>query len=155
MQQFPELLDDDPTLDFADLDAIIAETEERKRTKSSIKGKLTKLAHGGLTPDERARLQAEVREYEDHHVWRTVAAVALFKTQTCACCGSHHRFFEGWMTAQDHRSDPNARRLVRGKPVEIDLPQRIQEHTHGACEMCSNCAEAQLIIDRCCNASTT
>lgn len=137
-------------LDFSEIDdeinATIAAAEARKAETRGLSAKQRRLAKGQLTEDERFSLLAEIRAYENHHVWNTVAAVALFDTQVCLTCGHTHRFFQGWMTAQQHKTDPNCRRLVRGKPAGTE-PERIEEHAHGLVEMCGDCAEACLTIN--------
>lgn len=132
--------------DFADLDAIIATGEAKRAESRAIMAKQKRLAKGNLTEDERLTLTAELRAWEDAYVWTTVAAVALFHTQACVTCGHKHRFFMGWMTQQNHKRDPNCRRFVRGKPIE-PVPRRIEEHSQPAAEMCSDCAEACLVIE--------
>jgi hypothetical protein len=121
-----------------------------ERTKLAAQRKrLDALSRRG-TPDaeiEHRLLLAAIRKVEEGLVWHTDSAVALFHTQTCAVCESRHRFFMGWMTGQSHVTDRTARRLIKGRPVE-PLPTSIEEHDMGHSEMCSNCAEACLIIER-------
>jgi hypothetical protein len=139
-----------PTLaedDFSDLDAIISEAEERRASAHALTIKQKRLSRGSLSEEDRIVLLAEIRLLEDAYIWHTTAAVALFDTQACANCGHTHRFFQGWMTAQQHRRDPNCRRLIRGKPVE-PLPERIEEHQHGFVEFCGDCAESYLLVCR-------
>lgn len=141
--------DDD---DFSDLDAEIAstlaETAERKQLAERRK-RLAALSKS-TNPDkilEYTSLLAEFRKFEAAIVWQAVSATALFHRQHCLMCGSEHRFFMGWMEEQRHRTDATARRLIRGKPLE-DLPERIEDHFMGDCEMCSDCAESVLLINK-------
>ncbi len=133
--------------DFADLDLIIAEHEAKKLAARALSGKQKKLAKGGLNEEERNRLLAEVRTYEEAHVWTTSAAIALFHTQECLSCGHKHRFFLGWMTQQDHKRDAHCRRLVRGRPLE-PVVAKVEEHAQPPVEMCGDCCEASLAIER-------
>jgi len=133
--------------DFADLDAIIAESEARRTAKGGITQKRERLAHKGLTEEERRRLEDEVRAFELLFTWRVEANVALFHTQSCDCCNSTHRFFMGWFTHQQHRTDSHCRRLVAGRSGE-DLPDRIELHAQGMVPMCGNCAESSLMIEK-------
>lgn len=139
-----------PTVeDFSDLDEIISAQEARRAARGGIALKRHRLtnAHNMRIP-ERELLQAEVDQYDRMFVWETTACVALFDVQTCAACGHRHRFFRGWFESQQHRSDSNCHRLVRGKSADISLPRRIEEHQQGACEMCDDCAESCLVIDQ-------
>lgn len=133
--------------DFADLNVIIAEDEQRRAAKRHAAGSKARLAKGGLDDSERIALERELDEWVTKHTWQVVANIALFHTQTCASCGSLHRFFMGWFTQQDHRTDKNARRFVAGKSHE-PLPERIEHHAQGSVEMCGNCAESCLIINQ-------
>lgn len=94
---------------------------------------------------EKAELISSIRKLEDEIVWRTVGAVALVHTQVCLACGAEHAWFEGWMTDQTHRSDPNARRMIAGKPIET-LPERVERHKMPAVDACAFCVESQIII---------
>ena len=117
---------------------------KRPRGRSQLKQK--RLQRGGISEDEKFAILAEIRTLEDKYVWQTTAAVALFEIQHCLSCGHTHRFFQGWMTAQQHKRDSHCRRLTRGKPTEL-LPECIEEHDHGTVEMCGDCAEACLAIN--------
>lgn len=141
-----------PIDDFADLDAEIAQAMEAKAERAALAAKrkrLEILARRG-TPDaeiEHRLLLAVIRKVEDGMVWRTEDAVVLFHTQTCLTCGSRHRLFMGWMTGQAHITDRTAHRLLKGRPPQ-PLPIRIVEHDLGPAEMCSDCAESCLIIEK-------
>ena len=132
--------------DFADLDAIIAESEARRSAKGGVTQKRERLAHKGLTADERQRLEAEVAAFELLFTWRVEANVALFHVQECTTCSGYHQFFMGWFTHQQHRTDPHCRRLVAGRSEE-PVPDRIEKHSQGKVEMCGLCAESCLAID--------
>jgi hypothetical protein len=143
--------DDEEEEDFSDLDELLAEataaSEEDKRLKAARKrlSKVQKSNHPNADTEALA-LVAEIRELEAKRIWLTVGCVALFHTQTCATCGAHHAFFQGWMTAQQHLTDPNARRLVKGRPVE-KMPETREDHFQGVVEACSNCIECVIAID--------
>jgi hypothetical protein len=134
-----QLLDDD----FSDLDEIISRDESKRAENRHIAAASKRLAKGGLSETDRIALLAEVRRYEDTHIWTTVAAVALFHTQECLGCGHRHRFFLGWMTQQDHKRDTHCRRFIRGKPIET-VPTRMEEHIQPPVEMCGDCAECSI-----------
>lgn len=136
---------DDELDDFSDLDSIIADAETERAAKRGIAAKRSKLSTN-LSDDERLKLTAEVRRHEDTYVWQTVAAVALFHSQHCASCDHTHRFFMGWMTLQQHRTDPNCRRYCRGRAEAVET--RIETHAQADVEMCADCAEAQLEIEQ-------
>lgn len=126
---------------FAELDAIIAESSAKSKAEADLKAKqkrLATLARQGKEGVERDSLLAEVRRLEESIVWRPVSATALFHVQRCTSCGAVTRFFMGWMTEQQHRTDPTGRRLTRGKPIE-DLPQRYEEHDQGPVPFCGQC----------------
>jgi hypothetical protein len=137
--------------DFSDLDDLLAEataaTAEEKRLKQARKrlASISRSTHESAD-SERAQLVAEIKRLEEGRVWLTVGAVALFYTQTCAMCAAKHRLFMGWMTEQKHASDPNARRLTAGKPVE-QLPERTEFHDQGLVELCYDCVECVIAID--------
>lgn len=134
--------------DFADLDAIISEVETRRSAKGNIASKYKKLAGSELTREARQILQSEVEIYERLHVWLPTASVALFDSQVCETCQHKHRFFKGWFESQQHRTDPNCKRLVRGKSVDGTLPLMIEEVSHGKVEMCGDCAESGILIEQ-------
>ena len=137
--------------DFSDLDDLLADataaTAEEKRLKQARKrlASISRSTHESAD-SERAQLVAEIKKLEEGRVWLTVGAVALFYSQTCAMCASKHRLFMGWMTEQKHASDPNARRLTAGKPIEA-LPERTEFHDQGLVELCYDCAECVIAID--------
>lgn len=141
----PDVATIPPDDDLSDLDSIVAEEELRLAAEAATAANRRKLERRGLSEDDRFVLTAEVRKHEDVYVWRTVAAVALFHTQVCTSCGHKHRFFMGWMTAQDHKTDPNCRRLLRGMPIER-VERRIEEHAQPEAEMCGDCAEAAITV---------
>jgi hypothetical protein len=137
--------------DFSDLDDILAEatreTEEDKRLKAARKRLSHILKHDHATKeDEKLQLLAEIRKLEENRVWLTIGVVALFHTQECATCGNKHAFFHGWMTEQKHLSDPNARRLLAGRPVQ-KLAERREDHFQGMIDCCSNCVECVIAIN--------
>lgn len=137
--------------DFSDLDDLLAEataaTAEERRLKAARK-RLAAIARSthDAAPSERAELLAEIKRLEEGRVWLTVGTVALFRRQACETCGSKYTMFAGWMTEQKHASDPNARRLLAGKPVET-LPERVEVHDEGVVEVCIDCVECCIAID--------
>jgi hypothetical protein len=144
------IVDDDD--DFSDLDAEIAAAVEAKAERSAIATQQKRLAalSKRSSPDtelERQELLASIRRLEEGIVWHTEAAVALFHCQTCTTCGSRHRLFMGWMTSQTHLRDASCRRLLKGRPVE-SLPVKIEDHDQGKVELCADCVECVLLIDK-------
>lgn len=139
------ILDSDED-DFSDLDSIIADAETERASRKGIAAKRQKL-NTKLSDEDRLKLLAEVRQHEDTYIWQTQAAVALFHSQHCLGCDHTHRFFMGWMSLQQHRTDPNCRRYTRGKPVER-IQERIETHAQADVELCSDCAESQLLINQ-------
>lgn len=121
------------TTDFSDLDAMIAESEQEAAARSARERRRREATGAGPV------------EPPEVYQWITVHAVALFHTQTCRSCSHKHRFFMGWMTAQQHRTDPNCRRLLRGMPAGA-VERRIEEHSQPEAELCGDCAEATLMV---------
>jgi len=71
--------------------------------------------------------------------WKTVAAIALFHKQTCSQCTDEHKFFMGWFTAQEHRTDKFSRRLVKGMPPDANIQHRVEVHDQGIVPLCATC----------------
>lgn len=92
--------------------------------------------------DALERLFAEVQRPEFE--WQTAAAVALFHKQTCSQCTDEHKWFIGWMTEQKHKTDKFARRLTKGRPIEANLPARVEVHDMGFVPLCATC----VLIDK-------
>lgn len=137
--------------DFDDLEQIIAESEQTRAANAELKAKHKRIAQlaknkSGDRELEYNDLVAYVRKFEEGLIWKNVSAIALFNVQTCSLCGEKHSFFVGWMTEQRHKRDPNTRRLIRGKPIEM-LPERVEENNYGPTEMCNNCVECVLAIN--------
>jgi hypothetical protein len=145
---FPEV---DDAEDFSDLDELLAEATAATAEERRLKAARRRLAYISRSnheqaAGEKAELVAEIRRLEEGRVWLTVGAVALFRRQSCVTCGGKHDIFLGWMAEQKHASDPNARRLTAGKPVE-KLPERVEFHDDGGVELCSDCVESVLAIN--------
>lgn len=149
----PILDEDEPVAgeDLLELEDLLKEAtaksaEEKRLTQARKRlAHISKLDHA-TKEDERISLLSEIRKLEEGRVWLTVGAVVLLHDQVCGVCGSKHEFFVGWFTDQRHASDPNCRRLVRGKPIER-LPERVEHHPLGTVEICANCAESQLAMN--------
>jgi hypothetical protein len=137
------ILDSDE--DFSDLDSIIADAEADLAAKRSLDAKRKRLLRG-MSEDDRIKLLAQIRAAEDVYVWRTVAGVALFHSQHCLSCGHEHRFFMGWMTLQQHKTDPNCRRYVRGRPTTA-TPLHTENHAQPDVELCADCAESCILLE--------
>lgn len=138
---------------FADLlKRATAATAEDRRLKESRK-RLAAISMSGhpAASGESAALLADIRKLEEGRVWITHARVALFNTQMCLTCESKHEFFIGWMLEQRHISDKTARKLTRQQIGEGEkpllLPERREDHLH-PCEVCSNCVESVMAINR-------
>ena len=134
-----------PEDDFTELDAIIAEGEERRQADNARKAASRRVKDRRLTEEEQLIALAEQRRLEDLYIWQPIANVALFKIQKCITCTHPHTFFQGWMILQQHRSDSNCRRYIAGKSGV--LPSRTEYHDAGSVELCSDCVEACIIID--------
>jgi hypothetical protein len=148
----PDVSDLDEETDFGDLDELLAEatkqTTEERRLKDARR-RLSRVVKSGheASQGEQLELLAEIRRLEEGRVWLTTEAVALFRRQFCVSCGNSHTYAMGWMTGQKHASDPNARRLLAGKPVE-KLPERSEIHDEGMTEFCIDCVECIMAINR-------
>jgi DNA-directed RNA polymerase subunit M/transcription elongation factor TFIIS len=132
------------------LDHARAKVAEDERLKAAKK-KLSVIS-GSKHPaaqDEIFALLAQVRALEAKRVWTTQARIALLHTQTCATCGSHHEMFMGWMLEQTHSTDKTARKLVACKveDLELDLPERKEEHFQGTVATCGDCVECVIAIN--------
>ena len=137
--------------DFSELEDLLAEATRATAEDRALKAARSRLARISTSnrPEaqfERDSLIADIRRLEEGRVWLTVGTVALFHTQTCAVCGAKHALFMGWFGEQKHTSDPNARRLLAGRPIER-LPERREDHFQGTVEMCGECCESQLAIN--------
>lgn len=140
-----------PTLDpededFSDLDSIIADAEADLAAKRSLEAKRKRLTRG-MSEDDRLKLLAQIRAEEDLYVWQVTAGVALFHSQHCLACGHEHKFFMGWMTYQQHKTDPNCRRYTRGKPETAGIPLRTETHAQPDVELCADCAESCILLE--------
>lgn len=144
--------------DLSGLFAILARVKEADAQKKALSQKYKRLHHlrKAHTPDaesERQQLIRIIAEMEEGIVWVTQAAVALIHSQVCLTCGSEHRFMMGWMTEQTHKVDPNTRRLRAGRPEGV-WPAKVETHPQAPVEVCANCVESCIAIDRAAGAAT-
>lgn len=77
--------------------------------------------------------------------WKPVCNVALIYQQRCRACSHEHSFFQGWFVEKRYAKDRHTRKLVSGKAP--DLPAIVERQNHGLVDWCSDCIEAQIIID--------
>ena len=77
--------------------------------------------------------------------WKPTNNVALIYQQTCSSCGARHSFFQGWFVEKRSPKDRYTRKLVAGRAS--DLPAIVERQNQGMVDWCSDCVEAQILID--------
>lgn len=132
---------------LCDLDDLLAESMQAVAEDRGIARHRAMLARKNISSAEREELEAKVREWEARRLWETLAHVAVFYRQACAC-GQVHIHFSHMMLHQKHRTDPFAQRWVK-ETVFADtqtrreianLPNKVAfQNTH--VPMCHVCAE--------------
>lgn len=116
----------EPSDDFDDLDALLADAVELAEARKVAKKKGTRTDPA---------VAAIVREADVQMSWEPQFAVARFVEQHCSC-GASHRRFDSWYIVSQHRREETSRRFARS-PDHADLPawQYVAE------EQVENCAE--------------
>lgn len=142
-----ELLDEDDGLEESgvdELDQMLAEAVEKQAAEIEFKRRKKEMAR--LPVAEREAAMKEYQRLSDARLWLPRANVALFHSQRCAC-GKDHAMFAGWFAEFRHKTDPFARRLVRGKSIE-SLPERMEIQFQGQVEMCVECVGGKVgVVD--------
>jgi len=88
--------------DFADLDALIEESDDYKKSQK-LKAQKNKLGGAGFQKLATKELAKKIQKAEVKVDWRPIAAIAMFYEQVCAKCGSRHRHFQGYFQHQQHK----------------------------------------------------
>lgn len=78
-------------------------------------------------------------------LWTATSNVALVQQQTCTTCSHTHSFFLGWFTERLSVQDKHTRKLTAGRSP--GLPAIVERQSAHAVEWCSDCVEAQIILD--------
>lgn len=128
--------------------ATAASAEEKRLKEARKRLQVVAGSNHPAAPGEAQRLLGEIRKLEEGRVWVTHERVALFFVQECACCGTRHEFFRGWMLGQSHVTDRTAHKLaIEPSGPRAMLPERREDHYHGLVETCANCVESVMAIN--------
>lgn len=128
--------------DFADLDALLAESVQIKRDQLAVKEARRTLSGpnaSGMSPAERDSLKHTVLSWELQREWLPVAAVAAFDVQECKHCGSSSYHFNGIFQRQRHRTSKVDRWLRADDAMNHGLPREPKYYPEEV-PLCSNCA---------------
>lgn len=126
---------DDSDFDF---DALVAESVEQMNTARRAKSAAAK-SPSMRTPADRAAMDV----YADTR-WRTVASVAVIRTQLCVNCGRTNQWFTGWMLEQAHATDSHARRLKAVAGPDLQYVVRQEDHAQPPTPHCPACIGAYM-----------
>lgn len=145
--------------DFLDLDSLLSESMvqraarlEEKSSKEKRPGKNTKLRDPSMRQErqqihwmnagEAEAYRRDVNSVEANSQWKAIAAVAMFSTQICLCCGTTSTHFEGFFLHQEHKKSPGSERWIPAdNAMQIGLPKFRKTNLHEA-DSCSACAAA-------------
>lgn len=105
-----------------DLDDLLKESVASVEADRNLARSRKLLQRKDLPQDEREDLEARVAEWEARKYWETLAHVAVFHKQHCAC-GAVHQHFSHMMYHQQHRTDKFCQRWVRATPF-VDTQTR-------------------------------
>ena len=112
-------------MDVLDLDDLLAESVQAVEADRNLARSRKLLQRKDLPQAEREELEARVAEWEARKYWETLAHVAVFHKQHCAC-GAVHQHFSHMMYHQQHRTDKFCQRWVRATPfVDTQTRQEI------------------------------
>lgn len=124
--------------DFADLDALLADSMQAKQDAIRIKEIRKKRAGGGMLPHESLVASAKIREWDLKREWNPSADVAFFHTQHCASCGSAHTHFTGIYQKQRHRTLAIDRWIKSDSVSNKGLPKEVKNEDENV-PLCSDC----------------
>lgn len=128
-----------PTLQgFMDLDDLLNESMQMRDAEYANKANREKLKRSNLSREDRAEIEAKVREWESRNLWTPVANVAVFEQVICDC-GFCVEPFSHMMQQQQHKNDPNLRRLVRTDAITLSLPKLVAKQISEV-PICDQCA---------------
>jgi hypothetical protein len=137
----------DPAHDFRpdpldELDALLGESLDIKRTNDAARSAKERLKRGGMSAQEKAETEALIRQWELAHEWKAEANVALFSMQMCKC-GLSHTGFMRLMTRLRHRHLAHA--AMRWLPAEVSQASLPNETVFSVSKvpMCIGCADAK------------
>ena len=126
--------------DFADLDAILAESLQEQETAQKMKAKKAAVNRGAFAGKEAAEAKEAVRAWESTYYWIPKARVAIFQPYACSC-GNTFKVFSGLHIRQAHKTMVNGReRWVADDGSAAALPKEVKilETIHqGMCEYCA------------------
>lgn len=133
--------------DLCDLDELLRESVKAQADDRAIAKQRGMLARKNLSSEDREELEAKVREWEARRLWETLAHVAVFHRQQCAC-GSIHLHFSHMMLHQKHRTDGFAQRWVREtvfadtqtRKEVANLPNKVA-YQNTMVPICADCAD--------------
>lgn len=126
---------------FSDLDDLLAESISIREEAKAVGDNREKLKRQNLKPDERAEIEAKVREWEARNLWTPVAVVAVFERVMCSC-GYFTDAFSHMMHKQVHKHQKQTTRLIRDDEVPGNLP-RIVARQVAEVEICAECADTK------------
>lgn len=112
----------DPTDDFDDLEALLAQATTEHAEKQLAKKSLERLRRGGQSAEQVREDAARVAEWQARHEWRAVANVARFEEQRCDRCASTAYHQEGLFTRRVHRHLAATQDWIRTEVMDSDLP---------------------------------
>lgn len=146
---------------FDDLDNLLneslAQKAERKAAKpSTVRTSDPSKRKGSKTPDPTKPANASwmnAKEVEEYHrqvkiaeakgLWKPHAAVAMFSTQVCLCCGSTSTHFEGFFIHQKHKTVEAERWVKAPDMVSLKSLPKYRKHAMHEADACYVCISNQ------------
>lgn len=124
---------------FLDLDDLLADSMKQKKEAEAAKLARSLLSKGGMEPEARTLMEAQVREHEMRVQWNALAGVAMFSRQWCKECGLVHVQFSGFFSRQKHRTSKIDRWLKSSQEQISGLPKEVK-YEDVEVPMCEECA---------------
>lgn len=121
------------------LDDLLADSMRQKKDAEAVKLSRSLLSKGGVDPETRQRMEAQIREHEMKVQWDAQAAVAMFHRQWCKECGLVHVQFAGYFQRQKHRHSKIDRWLKIPKELLGNLPKEVK-YEDVEVDLCEECA---------------
>lgn len=123
-----------------DLDALLAESLSHKAKEERHKRNREAQKRGfvGISKEEAAEINEQVRQWELEREWRPDSNLAIFTRQTCVC-GTQSLTFSRFMQHQVHREKVTVARWVKTPAVVIGIPTLGAVEDKAVC-VCAECA---------------
>lgn len=143
-----DIFDDGDDDDMSDLDSLLADSIDRKKSQE-LKKRKEKCGAAAVFQSKAAKAELKtIQKAEVKIDWKPIAAIAMFHEQVCLQCGSRHRHFQGFFQHQQHKWQQHSFKYV---PIaDHTMLERLPHYTkivEQPCDVCDSCIDKSDWLD--------